>query len=1398
MLGQQPYDWPLLPFEKQLIEITGCTEQEYRALVAKAIHKGSLRPSGYEHIPDVRMDPTTIAVISLVVGLASTAASFLLTPKPKAIAQQQQDRRDPQQRSLASIVGASRFSPTFGFDSQTELANYGDPIAVIFGRRTDTTGGIVVSPSLVWSRMFSYGNQQGVKLLFVVGEQGVDLGQAQPGLYVPDREGIFLGNGPLNAIFDSVYAFYWKRNTTASGYSRIKANNLAYGTRGSQATGDPETDDDIFTCPTLVSDNDYGFSSAHTLSNNAEFGCYGAIANGTAYRVNWRTVSIIGEDNGLTARFERLKISGDNNGAVTVQDIGSLGMSGTGRNYSCRMGVTSLNGVGVSDAVGTEERTVAVGDQITFVISSAKIREDIYSGATKVADINSEITEQCIAADEALQIGELFMIGRNIWQVTERKLPIFEEDGENQVIRLKCLEITESGYNKIGLVSAPMLERDYLNDDAGLGNDAVSTYFAGVAYYPLMRFSEATVRNTRACEVTEIGLRSNVYQRLSGLTNFQALPTPQELRDADNGDVTINSGTITSYIKRSSSFTVLVRPSGVDDTGNAYPWRHLGMRFAVVGSQPKAIYNFLRIKHPNKGQYEYKIVPKNGADMRLTPDVSPFWVLNASGNQGELLSENFQTDYGIFQVRASGYKATKKELQSNNEFFAEASSTSAVTAPGYPSSVGIQLYYPEELPTTATATQMTYVDVYTSPSGFTMGRLHAFAWEIFGGADVSGLPLNGTKVVTARETDSQGRWLDIRYTGRKVYLPDGHYSGNVYTWFFDNIEITSSSTGWAIGNQVSFNRTLASGNPFRVVPGQGTMVEAGVIHNISSVQGTSGIIGRTQAWLEELFGAARTKQIGTQSSVTLNLTKGTKRIALKLDTFVEYVPNHWSGVTSLWAHPTISVIQQSASTTKDWVKGDTIDSTLTVSAFNRFMGPWAGIKVGPRFEILDIGLDVIQPATFNPERAFESQSQYADVSFYRNLIDKSNQSEPEHAVVYVNEIVSNETLPTYENMTTCGLAIKASRNFSRLDQLRLWLSNGIHVRRFHPDDAAAPYGASNLFCDLVYYLLTDGVAGAGRVLGMTATNAPLINTDDMVTTAKFLKANNLFFDGALASPLNLRQFIGETAPFFLCNFVISDGKFSLIPALPHTTAGEISLGAIQISQLFTAGNILEDSFSVEYLDAEERKDFQAVMRYRQQDKNQFPQERNIVVRTKASNEYVPVEPFDMTLYCTSRDHAFLAAKFFLSIRKRVTHTVSFSTTPYGLNLAPGDFIRVETESSPYSAANNGAVSATGAITAATPLMDGQYNVLYYKTDSNDIAEGVMPVDGNTTSDPTFFGAVFTVMQAINSQNVYQVEQLTLEEEGTVRIVASEFPCDTNLVSLIAKDVLDDNLYLVEG
>jgi len=1412
------YRGPLLPYEKQLIEIAGCSEEEYRRFVYLARERARVRPAEYDNIPDIQAAEAVWIpiVISLVLGAASTAAAYFLAPKPSAPNIQAQDTRT---LTLDSINGNQRFSPTHGFNSQAELANYGDPIPIVFGRWTGTTGGLLVTPKLVWSRMFSYGSQQGVKMLFVVGEQGVADFIAPDGIDPPPAlPGIFVGNGVLDAIYEQSFAFYWKRNTTASNFYRMQAVNLTYGTRGSLASGDPENNNDIFTCPVGAQLDSPAFCAAHSLSNNAEFGCYAPIANGSNYRVNWRVIPIPHlqgqrDDPGENLTYERVKIAGSRNdtGFTNEGDDGGgyksvrpLGMSGTGRNYSRRMGITHLNDVEVPESAGTQIRPVSREDIIVFTIDGGKIPEGYYKGPNReisVDDINDATEEMRNAADDALQVGEIVMIGRTTWQVISRDLAIWRL-GSTQKIRLKCIDISLAGVKNIGLVSNGMLTRDYLSDSEDQA--ASNQYNAGAAFFPLMKVAKAVVRNTRSCNATEIGIRSNVYQRINGLCNFQTIPSPEQLKNLESQRISITTGTVNAVITRSSIFTIYLRPAGTNSSGNEFTWQPLGEEFCIIGNEPKEQYNFIRIEHPDKRQYEFKLVPINGTDFGQNfSDEESLWHLHhgvdKTASRQELVS-TYSNIYGSFKVNSVGQIVKKREIKGNNEFMTKPAETQITTQTPQPSNVGILDYLPNDgafLDRTLSAVE--WLDWFTNatfdyaPIG---GRAGSFTWELtrlagIGSAD--DYPGNaGTRVTFEYKHDlTGGRWYIMRYTLNKSQLSEtnSHFSGQIYGWVIEQENVVSASNNWeGLGQFIATFNTINS-NPFRSPPNAPLISTIGRKYRVSGVITRDSSSGRRQGYYREAFGNANNYARGYLQTYDINWSS--QMVVRLKSTVVDAAGNF--GQSNQWTDPIIEIASVGGGFNLQ--RGDLYTDSKTVSGSNPYRIP--GSTVGVRLVLESLSAAISRNIVY-PGRVFEFQSQYADISLYGNLVEKSNASNPEHSVVYVNEIVRNEEAPLYDRMTIAGLAIKASRNFTNLDQVRFWLKNGIPVKHLHPGDNNE-IGPSNLFTDLVYYLLTDRVAGVGNTLNMSHDNAPLIDSDQMATTCKFLRANKLFFDGIIGSSINVRQFIADTAPFMLCNFAITDGKFALVPALPANMNGSISTSPITIKQLFTAGNIIEDSFELTYLTAEQRKDFQAAMRFREERENQLTAEKNIVVRWKEANSSsYPLEQFDMLQYCTSQQHAELVARFFMSVRRRITHTIQFKTTPYGMDLAPGDYVRVVTESNPYSSAQNGSIGATGVITSATEFTDGQYRILSYGPSSDETRESIMTVSGGIVQDSSLYNNVFTVLTSTVSQNVYMIEQLTLDNEGTVLVSASEFPCDDQLVSLIAKDVTNSAQFEVEG
>jgi hypothetical protein len=1398
---------PLLPFERELVATLGCTEAEYRAFTVEAMKRSRVRPAEYDHIPDIAAGPAvfvTAAVaastgatagltvlgtvlLNIAVGLALSAVSFLLMPKPK---QQGQTTS----RQLASRTGADRFSATNGFDTQAELANYGDPIPIIFGQSTAATGGILAAPSLVWSRAFSYGSQQGVKLMFVVGEQGTGAN----GLPIPSVNGIFLGNTALDAIYRHNFAFYWKRDTNTN--ARIFTENLRYGTSGTDSSGDPESSGDVFSCPTINSVEDTGFCHAYTPTANTQFGVHSGIHNGSDYRVNWKLVAIPNipgssdrykDDPKVQRLKERIKIAGDYGIAEDkVLDIRAEGQKGTGRGYGRLMGLTKFNGQEATTGE-TQFFTASIGSKAQFTIVGSELLDlntyyvndkdgTIYEG-TKVDDINSEITTGRRNADDMLQYGETIMIGRTVWKVIERTEAAWEVTKE-QAITLECVETfgADQG-SRIGVISRKMLYSRIRSDDNGATNAGGGLgLHAGNGFYPLLRVAFGVVRNTRDCEVTEIGLRSQVWNRANGLCNFQGLPSVEAFKSAEEDGVAIESGVMSVYFKRTSVFTILLRPSGTDASGNEYPWAALGEQFCVTGEAPQDQFNFIRIQHPARGRYEFKMLPKSGADIaRHSPASAQFFLLDAKrrGKIESKITGTYSTNYGTFNITTLGKKVTKEEIVFNPELAVEATTETFAPITGAPSPLNVVTFLPDEQGSTTAAVAVAFNEDWL-PTNVTKGRQATAEYSLFGPARAIGTTGTATRTATVPGNPA-GVKLKFTSVVNATYPSTHPYFANENRWGPIIITVVAptpysrENQGVNTGQVLNVNIGGISGNPAAQAYG---LTSVGMLVTVTQTTGVTPT-GRQAGYGYELFGDASSYPAGVRQEVTETFTTGTGLLQKQMQVFVSALPgadrNKWGDFQYRF---------QSSSTT--WKVGDTISNLKNVSANNPFT---AESRVGVMLTVGGIGA-IAQPPRITAARNFEEHSQVNDVSFYSSMVNKSNEKGPEHEIVYVNEIVSNDETPKYTNLTTAGLALKASRNFTSLDQLRVWLPDGISVTKF---GAASP-GPSNKFTDLVYYLLTDKVAGAGSVI-----SDKLIDTAKFPATSQFLEQNKLFFDGAIDQPTNMRQFISDTAPFFLCAFIISNGKFSIIPAVPTTSAGLISDMPVKIQQLFTSGNIIEDSFSVEYLSTEERKDFQAVMRYRTATRNQFPEEKTLVVRFPGS-EAATIETFDMTQYCTSRDHAFLVAKYFLSLRRRVTHTVRFRTTPYGISLAPGDYIRVITEASPYSAANNGVVDGNLNITSVTPLADGVYTVSYWNADFDDIKTENMTVASGKAVETKYANSIFTLVDASVSSGTYMVEQLTLSEEGLVDIVAVEFPTTSAFNSLIALDLLNSSAFTTEG
>jgi hypothetical protein len=246
----------LLPYEYDLIDTLGVSKEEYLEFIAlQEVYNDPKQGT----LLDAQNTWAVAAFVIAIIGVIfQVVATVFLQPKLPSFDTPggggQAQRRE------------QKFSPRFGFNSQQDLAKYGDPINLTY---TDTSvnarGGVRVAGSLVWSAVRSYGSNQFVQLLMALGGRGIG---------AIDINKCAFGQTALNDITQQNRWMYFRQNST--GF-------LQWGN---------EINSQYSTDPTLygsVNDNPYrlqtassnvrvdGFSQAYSPASQNVIGVYGIV-----------------------------------------------------------------------------------------------------------------------------------------------------------------------------------------------------------------------------------------------------------------------------------------------------------------------------------------------------------------------------------------------------------------------------------------------------------------------------------------------------------------------------------------------------------------------------------------------------------------------------------------------------------------------------------------------------------------------------------------------------------------------------------------------------------------------------------------------------------------------------------------------------------------------------------------------------------------------------------------------------------------------------------------------------------------------------------------------------------------------------------------------------------------
>ena len=632
---------PLLPYEKRLAEILGVSQEVYQQWKAITI-KHSVEKPAQGPVCEAFVIST---LISLAISVGTTLLSALLFPTPEqSRIVTKRSRRDPR-------TSNQRLSPRFGFDSVQEPAQIGQFVPVVIAKRENNLGGVRVAMPLGWSQMLALHGSLMFRGIFLAGT-------AEMSSSAWDQRGWAFGNNTLGA-----YAYTGTALTRGARYSiyyspdggRIQDSQLIAGREASRDVGNADNygGQDVFAVDTGNGQYETAFCMAETPSTSTAFGLYGWCPNVMMHRATVQLQPTI------TARVNS---DGD---VETDDDAAALVELWKGKFYwSMRGALTQYKASGSStwtnpasgqfDILGQD---VAIGDALRYVLSpntdadtkikfdttNCRIKNNKADSQQKMAGVAATVAGVQNAADSVLVPNELYKIG-TCWAILEERISentetIFISDSENEpigggnrmeyiftVVKAGRVQFAGQGFLNPPEQATTIFPDQYDPDDdfASMESGTEGRYRVCSQAAQLFRLAVASFGAVREYKVCEIVIKSRVGITISGMTNFRAAPTIQEINakagqeqvdDDAEGRLTVSrydsgGSLVTTKTRRYSCFMLQYS----DNRGSS--WTDFPEVFAVAGVGGEDSYSYLRVNFPSYKRWEVRVVGVSSWEVR--------------------------------------------------------------------------------------------------------------------------------------------------------------------------------------------------------------------------------------------------------------------------------------------------------------------------------------------------------------------------------------------------------------------------------------------------------------------------------------------------------------------------------------------------------------------------------------------------------------------------------------------------------------------------------------------------------------------------------------------------------------------------------------------------------------
>jgi hypothetical protein len=396
-------------------------------------------------------------------------------------------------------------------------------------------------------------------------------------------------------------------------------------------------------------------------------------------------------------------------------------------------------------------------------------------------------------------------------------------------------------------------------------------------------------------------------------------------------------------------------------------------------------------------------------------------------------------------------------------------------------------------------------------------------------------------------------------------------------------------------------------------------------------------------------------------------------------------------------------------------------------------------------------------------------------------VQSSYDNGPEAKLVNVTEQTICPIAGKYQNMSLLAFHTYASNGVEDLRSITAFVQEGKAAWKV-ADDGSGPFQSGEGTCyapDIFADTVLDATNGIKNF-----ANSNAVDWERLALAKRFCKNNGLgvqlFMDGVIADRRGWREFWVEVAPYSLLEFARMNGKETLIPALPVTSAGAATT-SLTISAMFNEGNILEDSYREEYLDfGDNTKDLIATVVYREITNDEiFPRDTSVTLcRSDTDLNDAVWQTFDLSDWVSQREQAVLYARYLCQQRRYVRRTVEFKTYPTESPIQPGSYIFVDIGLDRWDTVRTGVVEEGGVLSTplGVELPDGSFTVMTYDSVNPPVVhQDVVILNGVAQNLSVPAGNLFVLGTNTNGKRVFRVTDVSLSEEAEVTVRAVEHP-----------------------